>query len=152
LSTIKRGFTKPIDTNWMESPGASFPKYREFDNELPPGYVANKGRNVSTVDSYYQQGNTGIMSIASHEVAEVLGLSPEEVERCGLHAFIEKELRAARTEIRAICQKYDVTSWEQMDALIVEGGVEEGSILDDFQRVDHLTSKAKRLQALLEKL
>ena len=44
-----------------------------------------------------------------------------------------------------------MTSWEQMDALIVEDTVEEGSILEDFQRVDHLTSKAKQLQALLEK-
>jgi len=90
------------------------------------------------------------MSIALQEVAEVLGLSVEAVQWCGLQAFIEKELRAARTEIRAICQKFGVTSWEEMDALIVEDKVEEGLILDDFQRVDHLTAKAKRLQALLE--
>ena len=38
-----------------------------------------------------------------------------------------------------------------MNELIVEDKIEEGKILDDFQRVDHLTAKAKRLQELLER-
>jgi hypothetical protein len=83
------------------------------------------------------------------KTAEILGMTVPELERQGLKAFIEKELRATRIEILAICQKYGVDSWDGMNELIIEGTVEEGKILDDFQRVDHLTAKAKRLQDLL---
>ena len=90
------------------------------------------------------------MPVAVQEVAAVLGLSVEAVERQGLRAFLEKELRGVRTEILAICQKYGVRSWEGMNELILEDKVEEGVILEDFQRVDHLTAQGKRLQELLE--
>ena len=70
----------------------------------------------------------------------------------GLRAFLEKELRAIRTEILATCQKYGVRSWEGMNQLIVEDKIEEGIILEDFQRVDHLTAQAKRLQEMLERV
>jgi len=39
-----------------------------------------------------------------------------------------------------------------MNQLIVEDKVEEGTILEDFQHVDHLTAQAKRLQELLERV
>jgi hypothetical protein len=38
-----------------------------------------------------------------------------------------------------------------MNQLIVEDKIDEGIILEDFQRVDHLTAQAKRLQAVLER-
>jgi hypothetical protein len=59
---------------------------------------------------------------------------------------------AIRTEILAICQKYGVRSWEGMNQLIVEDKIEEGIILEDFQRVDHLAARSKRLQGLLERM
>jgi len=83
------------------------------------------------------------------EAAELLGVSVKELKRRGLEALLEKELRSLRIEILSICQKYGVSSWEGMNELILEDKVEEGKILDDFQRVDHLTAKARRLQALL---
>lgn len=92
------------------------------------------------------------MSVVLEEAAEVLGISIEELESRGLRALLEKELRAIRVEILVVCQKYGVSSWEGMNELIVDDRVEEGKILDDFQRVDHLTAKAKRLQTLLERL
>ena len=76
----------------------------------------------------------------------------QEVEQYSLPAFLEKELRATRSAILAICHKYSVTSWEDMNQLIIEDAVDEGRILDDFQRVDHLTAKAMRLQTLLEQV
>ncbi len=92
------------------------------------------------------------MSVVLEEAAEVLGISIKELESRGLRALLEKELRAIRVEILVVCQKYGVSSWEGMNELIVDDRVEEGKILDDFQRVDHLTAKAKRLQTLLERL
>jgi hypothetical protein len=87
--------------------------------------------------------------LVSLEAAEMLGITVQELERQGLKAFLEKELRAVQVELLAICQKYGVSSWEGMHELIVEDTVEEGKILDDFQRVDHLTAKARRIQDLL---
>jgi len=85
------------------------------------------------------------------EAAEALGVSVKDLKRQSLKAFLEKELRSLRVEVLSICQKYGVTSWEGMNDLILEDKVEEGNILDDFQRVDHLTVKVKRLQELLER-
>lgn len=91
------------------------------------------------------------MPVELEEAAEALGISVEELEQRGLKAFLEKELRLIRVEILSICQKYEVSSWEGMNKLIIGDKVEEGKILDDFQRVDHLTARAKRIQALLER-
>ena len=85
------------------------------------------------------------------EAAEVLGISVKDIERQALRALLEKELRSIRVEILSICQKYGVSSWEGMNELIVEDKIEEGKILDDFQRVDHLTAETRRLQELLER-
>ncbi len=85
------------------------------------------------------------------EAAEVLGVSVKELRKRSLAALLERELRSLRIEVLSICQKYGVHSWEEINELIVEEEVEEGKILDDFQRVDHLTAKLKRIEALLER-
>ena len=65
---------------------------------------------------------------------------------------LRRELRAIRIEILAICQKYGVSSWEGMNESIIEDKIEEGKVLDDFQRVDHLTAKAKQIRVFLDRL
>lgn len=91
------------------------------------------------------------MPVMLKEVAAVLETPVKELRRQGLRALLEKELRSIRLEILSICQKYGVSSWEGMNELILEDRVEEGKILGDFQRVDHLTAKAKRIQELLDR-
>jgi hypothetical protein len=94
------------------------------------------------------------MAVVLEEAAEVLGISVisvKDTERQALRALLEKELRSIRVESLSICQKYGVSSWEGMNELIVEDKIEEGKILDDFQRVDHLTAETRRLQELLER-
>ena len=91
------------------------------------------------------------MPVVLEEAAEVLGLSVKDIERQAIRALLEKELRSMRAEILSVCQKYGVSSWEGMNELIVEDKVEEGNILDDFQQVDHLTAKTRRIQELLER-
>ena len=91
------------------------------------------------------------MPVALGEAVEVLGVSVKELKERSIKAFLEKELRSLRVEILSICQKYGVDSWEGMNKLIIEDQVEEGKILGDFQRVDHLTAKLKRIQTLLER-
>jgi hypothetical protein len=92
------------------------------------------------------------MPTGLEEVAAIVGISVEEVQKKGLRAFLEQELRAIRTAILATCEKYGVRSWEGMNQLIIEDKIEEGTILEDFQRVDHLTAQAKQLQELLERV
>lgn len=91
------------------------------------------------------------MPVVLEEAAETLGIPVDELTKQGLKALLERELRSIRIEIISICQKYGVSSWEGMNELIVEDRVEEGKILDDFQRVDSLTAKARRIQQLLER-
>jgi hypothetical protein len=91
------------------------------------------------------------MPVMLKEVAAALGISVRELRGQGLRAFLEKELRSIRMEILSICQKYGVSSWEGMNELIVEDKVEEGKILGEFQRVDHLAAKAKQIQELLDR-
>ena len=91
------------------------------------------------------------MPIVLGEAAEVLGVSVKELKKQSLKVFLEKELRLLRVEILSICQKYGVSSWEGINELIVEDKIEEGKILDDFQQVDHLTAKARQIQALIER-
>jgi hypothetical protein len=50
------------------------------------------------------------MPTGLEEVAAIVGISVEEVQKKSLRAFLEKELRAIRTEILATCQKYGVRS------------------------------------------
>ena len=92
------------------------------------------------------------MPTGLEEVAAIIGISVEEVQKEGLRAFLEKELGAIRTEILATCQKYGVRSWEGMNQLIVDDKIEEGILLEDFQRIDHLTAQSKHLQGLLERV
>ena len=92
------------------------------------------------------------MPTGFEEVAAIIEISVEEVQKEGLKAFLEKALRAIRTEILATCQKYGVRSWEGMNQLIVEAKIEEGIILENFQRIDHLTAQSTRLQGLLERM
>jgi hypothetical protein len=68
------------------------------------------------------------MPTGLEEVAAIVGISVEEVQKKGLGAFLEQELCAIRMEILAICQKYGVRSWEGMNQLIVEDKIEEGTI------------------------
>jgi hypothetical protein len=91
------------------------------------------------------------MAVGLEEAAEVLGISVKDIERQARRALLEKELRSIWVEILSICQKNGASSWEGMNELIVEDKIEEGKILDDFQRVDHLTAKTRRLQELLER-
>jgi hypothetical protein len=86
------------------------------------------------------------------ELAREFALSEQDLIIRGLRAFVTEELRLFRAEKQARCAKFGVSSLEEMDALIIEGAVEEEEILDDFQNVDYLTARIERLERLLETL
>jgi len=74
------------------------------------------------------------MPIPLQEIAEALNMPPKMLRKEGIKAFLERELRWIRVEILSVCQKYGVSSWEGMNELISQDKVEEGKILEDFQR------------------
>lgn len=85
-------------------------------------------------------------------LAQEFNLSKQSLIVQSLRAFITEQLRLFRAEKLARCAKFGVTSLDEMDALIVDGKVEEEEILDDFQNVDYLTARIERLEQLLETL
>ena len=92
------------------------------------------------------------MVVELKAVSEELNIPVEEIKNKSLKAFLESEYRITRAEIISICQKYGVSSWEEMDELIVKDKIEEGKILEDFQKVDHLTAKATKFKKILGQL
>ena len=85
-------------------------------------------------------------------VAEELALSQEEVMREALRALLRDKIRDFGAERKARCAKFGVSSLQQLDDLMRAGTVEEDTILDDFQNVDYLTNRIKRLQQLLDSI
>jgi lipase chaperone LimK len=89
------------------------------------------------------------MSLTIESVAEQLAISPSELWQRALHAFLKEQARSYNIERLRLCQKYGVSSLQEMDALVAEGKVDEETILLDFQRVDFLTAKLRQLDDLM---
>jgi hypothetical protein len=86
------------------------------------------------------------------ELARELDLSEQELMRQGMRALILERIRLFSAEKQARCAKFGVTSLEKMDELIRKGQVAEKNILEDFQTVDYLEARIKRLERFLERL
>lgn len=89
------------------------------------------------------------MSLTIHTVADQLAIPSQELRRQALQAFLREQARFYNVERLRLCQKYGVASLLEMDELVVQGKVEEETILPDFQRVDFLTSKLRQLDELM---
>jgi hypothetical protein len=86
------------------------------------------------------------------ELARELDLTEHELMRQGMRALILERIRLFSAEKQARCAKFGVTSLEGMDELIRKGQVAEKDILEDFQTVDYLEARIKRLERFLERL
>ena len=92
------------------------------------------------------------MSIDAKAIAKEFALSEEDLLRKSLRAFLLEQLRLLEAERKARCAKFGVSDLWGMEGLIVEGKVEEEEILEDFQSVDYLTARVRRIKAMLEEL
>ncbi len=90
------------------------------------------------------------MSMTIQAVASQLAISPKDLARQALQAFLREQARFYNAERLRLCQKYGVSSLQEMDRLVAQGKVEEEIILPDFQRVDFLTAKLRKLAELVE--
>ena len=83
-------------------------------------------------------------------LAQKLHIPEEELLRQGLHAFLERQLRAVKAESFEIYGRYGVSSVDEMEARYRDGTLEEADSWRDLQRLDHLEYKRDCLQQLLE--
>ena len=89
------------------------------------------------------------MSLTMDAVADQLDIPTQDLWQQALQAFLKEQARFYNVERLRLCQKYGVASLQEMDALVVQGKVDEETILTDFQRVDFLTFKLRRLSDLM---
>ena len=92
------------------------------------------------------------MSVDTQNIAREFSLSEGDLLKKSLRAFLLEQLRLFETERRARCAKFGATNVWDMERLMVEGKVEEEDILEDFQKVDYLTTRVERVKAMLEEL
>ena len=92
------------------------------------------------------------MPIATATIAKEFSITEEELTRKSLRAFLLEQLRLFEAERKARCAKFGVKDLWEMEQLFVEGKVEEEEMLEDFQTVDYLTAKVKRVKAMLQEL
>ena len=90
------------------------------------------------------------MAVSLKRIAEELSITRNELLRQSIISLLKEHLRICNTERLVLCSKFGVSSLEEMDDLIVKGKVEEDDILEDFQRVDFLISKAKKIKSILK--
>lgn len=92
------------------------------------------------------------MSIDATSIAKEFTITEEELTRKSLRAFLLEQLRLFEAERKARCAKFGVEDLREMDLLFVEGKVSEEEMLEDYQTVDFLTAKVKRVKAMLEEV
>ena len=92
------------------------------------------------------------MLIDTNAIAKEFAITEEELRRKSLRAFLLDQLRLLEAERKPRCAKFGVNDLWGMERLIEQGKVEEEDILEDFQTVDYLTSRVKRVKAMLEEV
>ena len=89
------------------------------------------------------------MTMTIDAVADQLAIPPWELQRQALQSFLREQARFDNIERLHLCRKYGVSSLQEMDELVAQGKVDEETILADFQRVDFLTAKLRKLDELM---
>jgi predicted nucleotidyltransferase len=86
------------------------------------------------------------------EIAKEFALPEEVLITESVRAFLTEHLRQMEADRQARCAKFGVKTLEEMDGLLRRGEIDEDDILQDFQEVDYLTNRIRRIKVLLEDL
>lgn len=103
---------------------------------------------VGWIDNVLGDALLGDALIAA--VAAELAMEPRQLARDSLKAYLNQTLQHARVEIERLCDKYGVTSSEEMEARYKAGELPEEGTWEDFFTLDHLEAKRDKLNELLE--
>jgi tRNA nucleotidyltransferase/poly(A) polymerase len=85
------------------------------------------------------------------EVASILNISKERVERESLKTFLERELRNIEAEIFKIGAKHGIKTIFELDEKLKQGEITEEEMMDDFMELDYLESRRDDLLKVMEK-
>ena len=86
------------------------------------------------------------------EVAKVLNMNQEGLQRESLRTFLERELRNIEAEIYKIGTKHGIKSIFELDEKLKMGAITEEEMMDDFMELDYLESKRDDLLKAMEKM
>ena len=92
------------------------------------------------------------MPVDASVIAKEFAITEEELQQKSLRAFLLEQLRMLEAERKARCAKFGVKDLWEMETLFVEGKVEEEDMLEDYQAVDYLTARVKRVKGMLQEL
>lgn len=92
------------------------------------------------------------MPVNTTTIAKEFAITEEELTGRSLRAFLLEQLRLLEAERKARCAKFGVKDLWEMENLIEQGKVEEEAILEDYQQVDYLTYRVKRIKEMLDNL
>ena len=86
------------------------------------------------------------------EVAKVLNMNQEGLQRESLRTFLERELRNIEAEIYKIGTKHGIRSVFELDEKLKKGEITEEDVFDDFMELDYLESKRDDLLKAMERI
>jgi len=92
------------------------------------------------------------VSVTVEAIAEILGLSKEELIKNSVKTYLESELRRLNTEIIVIYNKYGVKSFKELDEKISRGMLSETETFEDFTKLDYLEAKRDKIEEFLKML
>ena len=85
-------------------------------------------------------------------ISAEFNISQEAVIQESLKIFLEKKIRAIKSDIFKIYGKYRVTSVEALESLFENGTLEEKDALDDYHKLDHLEYKRDEISKIIQQL
>lgn len=86
------------------------------------------------------------------KVAKELHLSPQELIKESLKAYLEKRLSRIEADIFLLMKKYGIKDVFEMDAKIKEGLISEKDAYDDYFVLDNLEAEQDKLKKFIEEL
>jgi hypothetical protein len=92
------------------------------------------------------------MDAAFDSAAHEFQMSTEELKAEGLRLVLTRRLREVDAKIFEITGRYDIVSVQEMEAKYETGEIEEADSWRDYQALDHLQYKRKRLLKMIESI
>ncbi len=85
------------------------------------------------------------MTIAVEQIARELTVSPDELQRCSLGAYVEREQRLARLDIADLQDRYGVRTAVELAASIEQGRVASHPAWEELIEWEQLDAYLDRL-------
>ena len=86
------------------------------------------------------------------DVAKILNMDQEGLQKESLKTFLEKKLRNIEAEIYKIAAKHGIKSIFELDEKLKRGEITEEEMRDDFIELDYLESRRDKFLKVMERI